>query len=35
LSYLDDYPRSPVAAKGHKAALRKKLAKKYARGAER
>jgi hypothetical protein len=31
LSYLDDYPRSPVAAKGYKAALRKKLAKKYAR----
>jgi hypothetical protein len=31
LSYLDDYPRSPTAAKGYKAALREKLAKKYAR----
>lgn len=31
LSYLDDYPRSSVAAKGYKAALREKLAKKYAR----
>jgi hypothetical protein len=31
LSYLDDYPRSPIAAKGYKAALRERLAKKHAR----
>lgn len=31
LKYLDDYPRSRVAAKDYKGALRKKLAKKYDR----
>ena len=31
LKYLDEYPRSPVPAKNYKAALRKKLGKKYDR----
>jgi hypothetical protein len=34
LHYLDDYPRSEVPAKGYKAALRKRLARKHG-GADR
>jgi hypothetical protein len=31
LAFLDDYPKSPVAARDYKKALREKLAKKYGR----
>lgn len=31
LDYLDEYPRSPVRARGYKVALRSKLATKHAR----
>lgn len=31
LAYVEEYPRSPVPAKGYKAALRRKLARKYDR----